>query len=257
MRRLLADALGETGLRRRASACEDGDQALAVCTTLRPDVLTLDLAMPGLDGIGVLRALRDSGLADPGRRRVGVLAGTRRPGRRRSGRGRRRAGRKAVGRRTPQPTSSRELGDKVRARRRLAPVAAAGSNGAGRFAHSGHARAGPAPRRPYASADGRDRLLDRRPAGAGRAAPAAACPARRRRADRPAHAGRLHRLAGRRGSTRRKLHVGRGGRERRRSTRERRCWRPGGSHLRLDRPQSQPVAQRRGRRSAACGPAPT
>ena len=31
-----------------------------MCARLRPDVLTLDLAMPGLDGIGVLRALRDA-----------------------------------------------------------------------------------------------------------------------------------------------------------------------------------------------------
>ena len=36
----------------------DGDEALALCRELRPDAMTLDLAMPGMDGIGVLRALR-------------------------------------------------------------------------------------------------------------------------------------------------------------------------------------------------------
>ena len=59
MRKMLADALSGQGFEVVASAC-DGDEALAVCTALRPDVLTLDLAMPGLDGIGVLRALRDA-----------------------------------------------------------------------------------------------------------------------------------------------------------------------------------------------------
>jgi two-component system chemotaxis response regulator CheB len=58
MRKMLADALAEQGFEVVASAC-NGDEALAVCTALRPDVLSLDLAMPGLDGIGVLRALRD------------------------------------------------------------------------------------------------------------------------------------------------------------------------------------------------------
>jgi two-component system chemotaxis response regulator CheB len=36
----------------------DGDEALAVCSETAPDVLTLDLAMPGRDGMGVLRALQ-------------------------------------------------------------------------------------------------------------------------------------------------------------------------------------------------------
>jgi two-component system, chemotaxis family, protein-glutamate methylesterase/glutaminase len=39
---------------------EDGHQALALCDQLKPDVLSLDLAMPGLDGIGVLKALREA-----------------------------------------------------------------------------------------------------------------------------------------------------------------------------------------------------
>ncbi len=36
----------------------DGLEALEKVTELRPDVMTLDLAMPNLDGVGVLRALR-------------------------------------------------------------------------------------------------------------------------------------------------------------------------------------------------------
>ena len=57
MRRVLADGLAEHGLRVVGEA-SSGDQALDLCRDLLPDVLTLDLAMPGLDGVGVLRALR-------------------------------------------------------------------------------------------------------------------------------------------------------------------------------------------------------
>ena len=32
--------------------------ALAACNQFRPDAMTLDLHMPGLDGLGVLRALK-------------------------------------------------------------------------------------------------------------------------------------------------------------------------------------------------------
>jgi two-component system chemotaxis response regulator CheB len=64
MRRLLADALGKGGFDVVATV-EDGDQALRASTSLTPDVLTLDLAMPGLDGLGVLRALRASGSSIP------------------------------------------------------------------------------------------------------------------------------------------------------------------------------------------------
>jgi two-component system chemotaxis response regulator CheB len=63
MRRMLTDALGEQGFDVVATAA-DGDEALAACNEHRPDALTLDLAMPGMDGIGVLRALRE-GRAEP------------------------------------------------------------------------------------------------------------------------------------------------------------------------------------------------
>ena len=37
----------------------DGDSAINLCEALSPDVLLLDIAMPGLDGIEVARALAD------------------------------------------------------------------------------------------------------------------------------------------------------------------------------------------------------
>jgi len=57
MRSVLASALREAGLEVIGQAC-DGDEALALCEKLAPDVLSLDLAMPGRDGISVLRELR-------------------------------------------------------------------------------------------------------------------------------------------------------------------------------------------------------
>ena len=41
----------------------DGEQAVAMAAQLKPDVILLDLKLPGMDGIGVLRELRDCGLA--------------------------------------------------------------------------------------------------------------------------------------------------------------------------------------------------
>jgi two-component system chemotaxis response regulator CheB len=60
MRRLIADALTERGAQ-VVGVGADGDEALALCAQHRPDVLSLDLAMPGRDGIGVLRELRRIG----------------------------------------------------------------------------------------------------------------------------------------------------------------------------------------------------
>jgi two-component system chemotaxis response regulator CheB len=57
MRRLLTQALRDAGFDVVGEA-GDGDEALALYRELRPDAMTLDLAMPGMDGIGVLRALR-------------------------------------------------------------------------------------------------------------------------------------------------------------------------------------------------------
>jgi two-component system chemotaxis response regulator CheB len=57
MRRVLTQALRDAGFDVVGEAA-DGDEALARYRELRPDAMTLDLAMPGMDGIGVLRALR-------------------------------------------------------------------------------------------------------------------------------------------------------------------------------------------------------
>lgn len=59
MRQVLGDALAANGIEVVGFA-QNGDEALGLCTRHRPDVLSLDLAMPGLDGIGVLRTLRDT-----------------------------------------------------------------------------------------------------------------------------------------------------------------------------------------------------
>ena len=62
MRSIVSASLSRAGVRVVGSA-RDGDQALALCERERPDAMTLDLTMPGLDGLGVLRALRRSGKA--------------------------------------------------------------------------------------------------------------------------------------------------------------------------------------------------
>ena len=60
MRTVLGGALGAAGFDVVGTA-RDGDEALAQCRATRPDAMTLDLAMPGLDGLGVLRALKENG----------------------------------------------------------------------------------------------------------------------------------------------------------------------------------------------------
>ena len=56
MRRLLREALAIAGLTVVGEAAV-GDEALALCRRHRPEVLMLDLEMPGRDGMGVLGAL--------------------------------------------------------------------------------------------------------------------------------------------------------------------------------------------------------
>ena len=60
MRRVLTHALSEAGFDVVGQAA-DGDEALELCRRLRPDTMTLDLHMPGMDGIGVLRELKRPG----------------------------------------------------------------------------------------------------------------------------------------------------------------------------------------------------
>jgi two-component system chemotaxis response regulator CheB len=57
MRRLLAGALKSAGFDVVGEA-RDGDETLALCERLKPDAITLDLHMPGTDGLAVLRRLR-------------------------------------------------------------------------------------------------------------------------------------------------------------------------------------------------------
>src|SRR5438552_7698845 len=47
------------------SAAADGGDALAAVERSVPDLLVLDVAMPGLDGISVCRRLRGRGVATP------------------------------------------------------------------------------------------------------------------------------------------------------------------------------------------------
>jgi two-component system chemotaxis response regulator CheB len=64
MRRLVSDVLTRGGFEVVATA-RDGDQALVECRRHRPDAMTLDLSMPGMGGIEVLRALRGESLELP------------------------------------------------------------------------------------------------------------------------------------------------------------------------------------------------
>jgi two-component system, chemotaxis family, protein-glutamate methylesterase/glutaminase len=63
MRNIVTRSLTRAGVEVVGSA-RDGDEALALCQRERPDAMTLDLTMPGLDGLGVLRALRARAASD-------------------------------------------------------------------------------------------------------------------------------------------------------------------------------------------------
>ena len=54
-----------TGEGYRVTAAADGAEALVAIERSVPDLLVLDVAMPGIDGIGVCRRLRSRGLALP------------------------------------------------------------------------------------------------------------------------------------------------------------------------------------------------
>lgn len=43
----------------------DGEEALAKATTFRPDIVVTDLMMPGMDGVGLARALTDQRIVVP------------------------------------------------------------------------------------------------------------------------------------------------------------------------------------------------
>ena len=63
IRELLSASLRYAGFEVETAA--DGQQALAVAETFRPDLLVLDVMMPGLDGFGVVRRMRQAGRRTP------------------------------------------------------------------------------------------------------------------------------------------------------------------------------------------------
>ncbi|RFO95915.1 two-component system response regulator [Rhodoferax lacus] len=63
MRATLERSLTRAGM--RVQTCGDGAQALAVWQRLQPDAVLLDLNLPGLDGLEVLKRARAAGLATP------------------------------------------------------------------------------------------------------------------------------------------------------------------------------------------------
>jgi two-component system OmpR family response regulator len=63
IRELLSASLRYAGF--EVATAPDGQQALAVAEQFRPDLLVLDVMMPGLDGFGVVRRLRQNGMHTP------------------------------------------------------------------------------------------------------------------------------------------------------------------------------------------------
>lgn len=63
LRAALERSLTRAGM--RVQTCSDGSQALALWQRLLPDVVLLDLNLPGLDGLQVLTQARAAGLATP------------------------------------------------------------------------------------------------------------------------------------------------------------------------------------------------
>ena len=63
IRRMLVRTLGAEGYEVRSAA--DGGGALAAIERFAPDVVVLDVAMPGVDGLGVCRRVRAKGLVLP------------------------------------------------------------------------------------------------------------------------------------------------------------------------------------------------
>jgi len=63
IRELLSASLRYAGF--EVATAADGQQALVLADSFRPDLLVLDVMMPGLDGFGVVRRLRESGRHTP------------------------------------------------------------------------------------------------------------------------------------------------------------------------------------------------
>lgn len=67
VRRVLVQMLGAAGM--RTVTAGDGDAALEAARRLRPDLIILDVRMPGRDGLSVCGALRE----DEATRRIPVM----------------------------------------------------------------------------------------------------------------------------------------------------------------------------------------
>ena len=63
IRELLSASLRYAGF--EVATAADGQQALALADSFKPDLLVLDVMMPGLDGFGVVRRLRQAGRRTP------------------------------------------------------------------------------------------------------------------------------------------------------------------------------------------------
>ncbi|GAB18731.1 two-component response regulator PhoP [Gordonia effusa NBRC 100432] len=63
IRELLSVSLKFQGYEVRTA--DNGPSALDICRTYRPDLLVLDVMMPGMDGFGLLRRLRADGIEAP------------------------------------------------------------------------------------------------------------------------------------------------------------------------------------------------
>ena len=63
IRELYRDELAEEGY--KVELARDGNDALSKIAAFRPDLVTLDVKMPGIDGIEVLRRIREKNVAIP------------------------------------------------------------------------------------------------------------------------------------------------------------------------------------------------
>ena len=60
-RAMLQEAIEQAGEFTVTASTGDGREALQLAESQRPDLLLMDVALPGLDGLGVLKALKDQG----------------------------------------------------------------------------------------------------------------------------------------------------------------------------------------------------
>lgn len=62
MRKIISDMINEENDMAVISTARNGEELLTKVTTLKPDVITLDVEMPKMDGISALKNLRDRGI---------------------------------------------------------------------------------------------------------------------------------------------------------------------------------------------------